>query len=348
MQLVDEEFNALVEDLSGALDKFKVPEREKGELLGALGPLKPQIVVAPGALKPVDAARLEPAKKLAATLTPPEAGELLALAVTAAGRGQRSYAEQLFSRAELLAGAAPLASLAPLFREGAPPRVTTALKTLPRDTPPQPKIAGSSDEDEPDKKPARGSLTGVLQVGGKPLSGFAVVMLEPANGKFKKRTPKQRIIEQRGRQFAPHVMAVPVGSTVSFPNFDPLYHNVFSVSERKPFDLGLYKNGETREVKFEQDGIIQIGCNLHPNMSAYLIVVAAPHYAVVSADGKFFFRSLAPGKYKLKAWSDASAQPALRDVDIKIGANEVSVEITGDAPPAVNADKFGAPRAAAP
>ena len=112
------------------------------------------------------------------------------MAVIAGGRGQRSYAEQLFLRAELLAGAAALASIAPILREGAPPLVSTELKVLPKDTAPQPNAVGSSDEDEPDKKPARGSLKGTLKLDGKPLSGFAVVTLEPASGKWKKRKPK--------------------------------------------------------------------------------------------------------------------------------------------------------------
>src|SRR5678816_2955722 len=95
----------------------------------------------------------------------------------------------------------------------------------------------------------------------------------------------RRVIEQRGKAFEPHVMAVPVGSTVAFPNFDAIYHNVFSISKTKPFDLGMYKNGETREIKFDKPGIARIGCNLHPAMSAYVVVVDAPHYAIVQTDG---------------------------------------------------------------
>src|SRR3954470_8973655 len=151
MDLVDDEFTALVEDLAGALDKFNVPDKEKGELLGALGPLKPQIVAAPDKLKPIDDARLAPAQKLAAQLKDRSATELLTLAITAGKRGQRSYAEQLFSRAEMLTGPRPLAPIATVFRTGAPPRVATSLKRLPADTAPQPATVGGSDADEPDK-----------------------------------------------------------------------------------------------------------------------------------------------------------------------------------------------------
>ncbi|TMQ13436.1 MAG: group 1 truncated hemoglobin, partial [Deltaproteobacteria bacterium] len=197
MDLVDEEFNALVDNLSGALDKYKVPDREKNELLGALGPLKPQIVASPDKLHPIDDAQLARAEKVAAKR-----------------RGQRSYAEQLFSRAEMMTGPKPLNPIANVFRAGAPQRVASPLKKLPSDTPAQPRTAGGSETDEPDRRPAAGSLHGSIRIDGKTPSGLGVVMLWPERG-GKKRVAKQRIIEQRGKMFAPHVMAVPVGSTVS-------------------------------------------------------------------------------------------------------------------------------------
>jgi hemoglobin len=342
MDLVDEEFTALVENLSDALDKFKVPEKEKSELLGALGPLKPDIVVAPDKLKPIPDARLAQVSKLAAGLKDKAAAELLNHAVVAGKRGQRSYAEQLFSRAEMLAGTATLASVATVFRTGAPPRVTTALKRLPSDTGAQPRMVGGSDTDEPERRLAAGSLRGAMTIDGKTPSGLGVVMLWPERG-GRKRTPKQRIIEQRGKQFAPHVMAVPVGSTVSFPNFDPIFHNVFSLSKAKPFDLGMYKNGETREVKLDKAGIVRLGCNLHANMNAYLIVVDAPHYVLVGNDGNFSFKSLAPGKYKVQAWNEQSGEPLVSTVTIKDGTNENNLDLKAGGQ-AISPDKFNTPR----
>jgi hemoglobin len=342
MDLVDEEFTALVENLANALDKFKVSEKEKAELLGALGPLKPDIVVAPDKLKPIPDARLAQVSKLAAGLKDKAAADLLNLAVVAGKRGQRSYAEQLFSRAEMMAGAKTLAPIATVFRAGAPPRMTTALKTLPADTGAQPRMVGGSESDEPERRLAAGSLRGSMKIDGKAPSGLGVVMLWPERG-GRKRTPKQRIVEQRGKQFAPHVMAVPVGSTVSFPNFDPIFHNVFSLSKAKPFDLGMYKNGETREVKLDKPGIVRLGCNLHANMNAYLIVVDAPHYVVVGNDGNFSFKSLAPGKYKVQAWNEQSGEPLMSSVTIKEGTNEDSFDLKGGGQ-AVSPDKFGTPR----
>ncbi len=339
MDLVDDEFTALVEDLAGALDKFNVPDKEKGELLGALGPLKPQIVASPDKLKPIDDARLAPAQKLAAGLKDKAAADLLGLAITAGKRGQRSYAEQLFSRAEMITGPRPLAPIAAVFRAGAPPRVATALKKLPADTAPQPMTVGGSETDAPDKRPAAGSLHGAILIDGKPPTGIGVVMLWPERG-ARKRLAKQRIIEQRNKTFAPHIMAVPVGSTVSFPNFDPIFHNVFSLSKARPFDLGMYKNGETREVKLDKPGIVRLGCNLHANMSAYLVVVDAPHYVIVNSDGTYSFKSLAPGKYRVQAWNEQSGEPLTTSVTIKPGANESNLELAGGGQ-AISPDKFG-------
>src|SRR5262249_50735084 len=163
-----------------------------------------------------------------------------------------------------------------------------------------------------------GSLTGEMMIDGKPLGGaYGLVTLEPASGKWPARTPKKRSIEQRSREFLPHVLAVPVGSTVSFPNFDTVFHNVFSTSPLGAFDLGIYKVGEAREFTFQKEGIVRLGCNLHANMSAYIVVVAAPAYVVTDDGGKFSFKHLAPGKYKLKAWSERSKAPITQDVVIK-------------------------------
>lgn len=344
MEVVEEEFTALVEDLVGALDKFKVPEKEKGELLAALGPLMPQIVTPADKLKPIEAKKLDKVTKLAATLKDKDAQELLALAVKAGKRGQRNYAEQIFTRVEIKIGPKPVASIAGVFREGAPQRITTATKKV-EDKGPQAQVPVAEEEAPPaaSTKAKAGSLAGNLKIDGKSPPGLGVVMLTPVKGGGKKRVAKTRIIEQRGKEFAPHVMAIPVGSTVSFPNFDPIYHNVFSLSKSKAFDLGMYKNGETREMKFDKPGIVRLGCNLHAAMSAYLIVVAAPHYVVVDKDGKFKFNTLAPGKYKVQVWNEYAGDPITSEVEIKEGENSKDFDLKAT-PPGVSPDKFGTSR----
>jgi hemoglobin len=342
MDLADDEFTALVEDLVGALDKFKVPEKEKNEILGALGPLKPQIVAPADHFHPIEQAKLDKVTKLAATEKNKDAKEFLEAAVVAGKRGQRNYAEQLFSRAELLVGEKPLASVASVFRAGAPKRIDTPTTKM-KDSGPQPKEVGSSDEDAPAKKPELGHLAGSITVDGKAPTGMGVVMLWPAKGGAH-RTPKSRVIEQRGKEFAPHVMAVPVGSTIAFPNFDDIYHNVFSLSKSKAFDLGMYKSGETREVKFDKPGIVRLGCNIHANMSAYVIVVDAPHYVVAQPDGSFKFNSLAPGKYKVEAWSEQSSEPSKSELEIKAGDNTAKLDVKGGGGAGPAPDKFGGAR----
>lgn len=291
--------------------------------------------------------KLTPAGEKAAILR--QAADLLDKAGDALTNGNKSFAEQLFSTAELLTGPEALASVANQFREGAPPRVTTPTTKVDTAAAPQPKASGSSEaEDDEDKvapPPQVGSLTGTIQIDGKPLTGaFGLVTLEPASGKFKPRPPKKHVMEQRGREFNPHVMALSVGSTVAFPNFDNVFHNVFSTSPLGAFDLGIYKAGEEREFKFEKEGIIRIGCNLHANMSAYLVVVSAPAYVVTDDKGAFKFNRLAPGKYKLKAWSEKSKAPITQDITIKVGANTVNVGVAADAPTGHLPDKFGGAR----
>jgi hemoglobin len=358
MNITGPQFDALVQDLVKSLDKFKVPAREKGELLGALGGMKPEIVdngaAAPRAASAgapaaagtavagtAMAGKSSPAIERAAALR--EAASLLEKAAQTRDRGQRTLAEQLFTSAELIAGPEALADLATQFREGAPPRVTTPLTQMPLATARQPAAVGSSDDDAPDARPKRGSLSGVLRIDGKPVGEPAVITLEPANGRFARRTPVHRVVEQRGRDFAPRVLAIPTGSTVAFPNFDAIYHNVFSRSDAAAFDLGNYRNGQSREFTFAKDGLVHLGCNLHSNMSAYIVVVSQPHYVLTDGSGRFKFRSLEPGRYKMRVFSERS-EPAVQEIVVKPSANEVAFDVHGHAP-APSTDKFGVARA---
>jgi truncated hemoglobin YjbI/plastocyanin len=345
MDLSGDEFDALAADLAGALDKLKVPEKEKRELLTPIAALKPQIVADPAKLESqkLDAKRLDVVATLAAAPQDPEVRRLLELAVVAGGRGQRSYAEQLFTRAEMIAGAKTLAAVAPTFRAGAPERVTTETHKM-EDKGPQPEVVGKEDEaDAPKPKtPNLGTLHGALRIDQKAPEGLGVVMLSPEKGGFARRTPKHRVVEQRNRTFLPHVTAVPVGSTVSFPNFDSIYHNVFSRSSSKSFDLGMYKSGQARDVKFDKPGIVRLGCNLHAHMAAYIVVVDAPHYVVIDADGTYAFKGLVPGTYTLRAWHEPSGEPYVTLVEVKEGDNTQDLDVR--ATTFANPDKFGQPR----
>jgi plastocyanin len=296
---------------------------------------KPVVTVAPKPLGPAG----EKAQKLR------EAADLLVKAQTALDGGNKNLAESLFSTAELLAGADALADLAGSFRAGAPPRVTTPTVKV-ADTGAQAVKVGSS-EAEFEDRPQRGRLAGTLAIDGKPPGGaLAFVTLEPIGRKWKPRKPQERVMEQRQRQFGPRLMLIPTGSRVMFPNFDKVFHNVFSTSPAAAFDLGLYKENESREVTFTKEGIVRIGCNLHANMSATIVVIGAPHYVFTEDDGTFAFKSLAPGKYKLRAWSEKTTEPITQEVTIKAGANTVAVGVAADAKDGPLPDKFGGVRGA--
>ena len=116
--------------------------------------------------------------------------------------------------------------------------------------------------------------------------------------------PVRAEINTADKEFSPHVLVLPVGSTVTFPNHDPFNHNVFSLSEENPFDLGLYGRGETKAVKFSRAGIVRIFCNVHPQMSALVVVRDNPYYSQPSSDGSFTIDAVPAGRYVLHAWHE--------------------------------------------
>lgn len=163
--------------------------------------------------------------------------------------------------------------------------------------------------------------------------------------------PVQAEINTADKQFSPHVLVVPVGSTVTFPNHDPFNHNVFSLSEENPFDLGMYGRGETRSTEFPRAGIIRIYCNVHPQMSALVVVRDNPYYTQPSSDGSFTIPDVPPGKYVLHAWHERAVVsrdllvPATREIQVP-GGGVSDLELTLDArgykfKPHLN--KFGRP-----
>jgi hemoglobin len=341
MELVDDEFTALVEDLAATLAKFEVPAKEQQELLGALGPLQPRIVTPKARLRPVNAALIAKASTVADKLTDPAAREMFEAAIVAAKRGQRNYADQLFSRVEMAVGADVVAAAAPAFREGAPRRIETPITQMPKDAAPQPKLVGSSDEDSPPPGRLGASLRGSITVDGKPLDGVGLVELYPLNEGYKKRTPKRRVVEQRNKQFSPRLLAIPPGSTVAFPNYDDFFHNVFSRSATQPFDIGMYKSGQSREMKFDKPGLVRLGCNVHAKMASFIFVIDAPNYVPVDGATPFTFRNLAPGKYRAVVWSERSKEPTESTIKISDGSNNIVFDVRGDAEVGPSPDKFG-------
>lgn len=136
-------------------------------------------------------------------------------------------------------------------------------------------------------------------------------------------------LEQRGRRFLSHTLVVPVGSTVSFPNRDPIFHNVFSLSRAKSFDLGNYRQNETRSVVFTKAGVVQVYCHLHPNMAASIVVTPNKWAAKPSSGGAFTLPDVPPGRHSVVVWHP-SAGSFRKNVDVGAGAVQLDFEIPVD------------------
>jgi plastocyanin len=114
-----------------------------------------------------------------------------------------------------------------------------------------------------------------------------------------------RSVAQRKADFSPHILPVMVGTTVEWPNNDDFFHNVFSISDAKNFDLDLYKgNPPDKRVTFDKPGKVDVYCSIHANMSCVVLVLENPFFATTDADGKFTIKNVPPGKYKLQAWHE--------------------------------------------
>jgi plastocyanin len=118
-------------------------------------------------------------------------------------------------------------------------------------------------------------------------------------------------LTQHNKSFDPHLLVVPVGSVVEFPNRDPFFHNVFSLFEGKRFDLGLYEAGTTREVRFDKPGVSYIFCNIHAEMSAVVIALATPYYGISTQRGEISIPDVPPGTYRLQTWYEAALPETL-------------------------------------
>ncbi len=149
--------------------------------------------------------------------------------------------------------------------------------------------------------------------GGAADASGVVVWLNPIKGtpRAESAASPRRTLEQRNKRFVPHVMAVQVGTEIEFPNYDPFFHNVFSVFDGKRFDLGLYASGESRPVRFDRPGVSYIFCNIHPQMSAVVVTVETPYFTVSSPDGKYFIRNVPAGSYALRLWHERSDEQQL-------------------------------------
>ena len=156
----------------------------------------------------------------------------------------------------------------------------------------------------------------------------AVVYLEslPAGASSDTLTKAPPRLAQRSQAFDPRVVVVSVGSKVEFPNLDPIYHNVFSVSPTKRFDLGKYPRGQSRTVEFTKPGLVNVYCDIHSDMTAFILVVPNRAWARPGPDGRFELRKLPPGRYQLTWWHP----------DFRGDHTSVEVPVAGDVTQDVN------------
>jgi plastocyanin len=194
----------------------------------------------------------------------------------------------------------------------------------------------------------RGAVNVVHPPKGGRGSGDVVVWLTPAEPTAPVEPGATVRLVQRNKRFTPHVLAVTVGTPVEFPNQDPFFHNVFSIYQGKPFDLGLYESGSSRKVRFTQPGVSYIFCNIHPEMSAAVVALRTPYFAVTSSDGSFHISHVPPGAYKLELWYDLASKQELSSLvrSVELSSQDVSlpaISLHSTDAPKEHLNKYGEP-----
>lgn len=158
-----------------------------------------------------------------------------------------------------------------------------------------------------------------------------VIWLEPLNPQAARMPvhPLAHPVEmiQKNKRFTPHVLAIPVGTQVSFPNFDPIFHNAFSNFSGEPFDVGLYAPGTSRSWVFHRDGIVRVFCNIHQTMSAVIVVLKTPWFGVTRANGSFEISGVPPGEYRLHVFHERASAETLKSLERKISVEGAALAL---------------------
>jgi plastocyanin len=139
--------------------------------------------------------------------------------------------------------------------------------------------------------------------------------------------PARATIRQKGKVFLPHILAITAGTVVDFPNDDPIFHNAFSNYNGQVFDLTLYPPGTTRSVRFTRPGVVRVFCNIHASMSAVIVVLRTPYFAVSKRDGTFSIPDVPPGDYQLSVFHERATDAALRALNQHVTVEEANLDL---------------------
>jgi plastocyanin len=187
------------------------------------------------------------------------------------------------------------------------------------------RIAGAMHETRPDPSglvmsPARDPLE----------RRRSVVYLETApRAAFDPGEERRARMDQRNERFEPHVLAIVAGTWVDFPNGDRTYHNVFSLSKTKEFNLGRYAVGKSKAVRFERPGVVRVFCDIHSHMTAFILVFAHRYFAVTDDDGRYRLDGVPPGTYTLAVWNEmVHGDPPRRPITIGENGGDVDADFT--------------------
>jgi plastocyanin len=179
----------------------------------------------------------------------------------------------------------------------------------------------------------RGAVPAMTPVGTDSVNEFDQMVMILEGGSGPANSPVTVVLDQRNSRFDRDVLVIPVGSSVEFPNSDPIFHNVFSLSKAQPFDLGFYPQGQSRTVRFNRAGVVQVYCHIHANMYAAIVVTASPWYARPSADGSFAWTDVPAGHYRLTAWHKVAGLRAI-NIDVpESGKVDATVHVPLDTEP---------------
>jgi plastocyanin len=167
------------------------------------------------------------------------------------------------------------------------------------------------------------AISGQVELAGRGPVRDAVIYF---SGEQKAEPLKKAVIDQRDKTFIPHVSVVTTGTKVDFPNNDRIFHNVFAAYDAKQFDLGMYARGKTLHQTFNKPGLVALLCNVHTEMSAYIMVVDTPYYAVTDKQGRFHINDIPVGTYTVHGWHE-SGSTLTQTLKVNVDTHALKLEL---------------------